>query len=185
MSHHIYTTEGLVLRLRPYGESDKIAFIFTHDLGFIAALARGLRKESSRLRTNLIPQAKVRVSVVKGRGSWRVTTATLIEDYMAKLKTNSEAKRALHRVSALVSSLLHGEEKNLKLYKELEESIELLLKVENIQDWELWSVIRILAPLGYLAENEVPKNIAEVTKSRRYYLAMVNERLHISGLYKV
>ncbi|RYE92506.1 MAG: hypothetical protein EOO75_06535, partial [Myxococcales bacterium] len=39
-----HTTEGLLLRLVPYGESDAVVTLLTHDLGKVSAMARGLRR---------------------------------------------------------------------------------------------------------------------------------------------
>jgi DNA repair protein RecO (recombination protein O) len=46
----IYKEEAIVLRSMPYGEADRILTLFTRGAGKVAAIAKGVRKPSSRLR---------------------------------------------------------------------------------------------------------------------------------------
>jgi DNA repair protein RecO (recombination protein O) len=46
----IYKEEAIILRSMPYGEADRILTLFTRGTGKVAAIAKGVRKPSSRLR---------------------------------------------------------------------------------------------------------------------------------------
>jgi DNA repair protein RecO (recombination protein O) len=46
----IYKEEAIILRSMPYGEADRILTLFTRGAGKVAAIAKGVRKPSSRLR---------------------------------------------------------------------------------------------------------------------------------------
>ena len=46
----IYKDEAIVLRSMAYGESDRILTLFTRGVGKVAAIAKGVRKPTSRLR---------------------------------------------------------------------------------------------------------------------------------------
>ncbi|MGD0153664.1 MAG: DNA repair protein RecO [Thermacetogeniaceae bacterium] len=46
----IYKEEAIVLRSMAYGEADRILTLFTRGMGKVAAIAKGVRKPSSRLR---------------------------------------------------------------------------------------------------------------------------------------
>lgn len=41
--------EGIVIRTRPYGETNKIVTLFTKEAGKITCMARGAKKPASRL----------------------------------------------------------------------------------------------------------------------------------------
>jgi DNA repair protein RecO (recombination protein O) len=48
--HHIYHTEGFILSSRNVGEANKILTIYTREIGFVKALAQGVRLVKSKLR---------------------------------------------------------------------------------------------------------------------------------------
>jgi DNA repair protein RecO (recombination protein O) len=50
MTMGIYKVEAIVLRSRIYGEADRILTLFTLECGKISAIAKGVRKPTSRLR---------------------------------------------------------------------------------------------------------------------------------------
>ena len=45
----LYKWEGIVLKVRAYGESNKIITLLTREAGKVATMARGAKKPSSRL----------------------------------------------------------------------------------------------------------------------------------------
>lgn len=46
----IYKAEAIVLRSRVYGEADRILVLYTKEVGKLSAIAKGVRKTTSRLR---------------------------------------------------------------------------------------------------------------------------------------
>lgn len=188
MSHHVYTTRGLVLRLRPRAESDKLAAVLTRDLGLVFGTARGSRKPSSKLSGILLDLSLVKISLVRGKNSWRVTTVTLLRDFASELRGRRQALEAYSRVLALVGRLVHGEEKHPELFDELERSALILADEvgdEDVDAWELFSVAKALHHLGYLSKEALPSNIIETREKRRALLELVNQGIHSSGLYNV
>src|SRR5579872_513278 len=171
MSHHVYTTRGIVLALRSTKESDKVAAIFTRELGLIYTTARGMGKSASKLSTSLAELCIVKVSLVKGRRLWRVTTVTLLKNIYAELREDRDALSSLARVLRLVSTLVKGEEKNAELYDELESGVEKFTEktqtTAKLKSKELYLVSRILFHLGYLPEQELPKSVEEAEKDEK------------------
>jgi len=78
VSYHIYTTRGIVLSERPVREADRIYTIITRDLGLVQATALGVRKEASKLRGALEPFVLSKISLVRGKEHWRITSAECI-----------------------------------------------------------------------------------------------------------
>lgn len=60
--------EGIVLKTRPYGESNKIVILMTEEAGKIAVMARGAKKPSSRLAGVSQPFTHGHFLVQKGKG---------------------------------------------------------------------------------------------------------------------
>ncbi|MHB1330903.1 MAG: DNA repair protein RecO [Minisyncoccota bacterium] len=186
MSHHVYTTRGIVLLLKPSRETDKTAIMFTKDLGLVHGTARGIRKPNSKISTSLLSLAVVKVSLVRGKHSWRVTTVSLIRDTSSELRGNRSALLALNRVCSLVMKLVRGEDKNVGLYDDLELSVMMLLegRVDStqVEAWELYAVSRILLHLGYITEESTPKNVKEALQNKKPLISLVNQGLRASEL---
>lgn len=185
MAHHIYTTKGLVLAMLSSREVDRVFTIFTEELGLVTAIARGARKISSKLSSNLPELSLVKVSLVRGRHSWRITTASLLSDTASLLREKRKALQAISRIFALLRRLVHGEEGNIELYRDLEKAMHLVLTdvdEEDLDAWELLTVAKILFHLGYLSKEALPANIIETREKRRAILQMVNSGIKESGL---
>ncbi len=78
MSYHHYTTEGVILKREDRGENDAVYVVFTETLGLIAAHATGIRLLKSKLRFALQVGNKVRITLVRGKALWRITTCALL-----------------------------------------------------------------------------------------------------------
>jgi DNA repair protein RecO (recombination protein O) len=67
---HNYTVLGLVVKRTNFGEADKIITLFTHSRGKVAAMARGVRKISSKRGGSLELFNLIKASVHPGRGDF-------------------------------------------------------------------------------------------------------------------
>lgn len=154
MSHHIYHTRGLILGSVPTRESNKYYRIFTEELGLVGATAQAVRKLSSKLRYTLQDFSWINVDLVHGREVWRITSAVPEEvspTHHGEIFPDNRV--LLARVCALVARLVHGEEQNNILFKELSNITE-FLRVEIVppflhSSFETLATMRVLAHLGY------------------------------------
>ena len=78
MSYHHYTTEGIILRREDRGENDAVYVVLTESLGLIIVQATGIRLLKSKLRTVLQPRNIVKITLVRGKALWRVTTCVFV-----------------------------------------------------------------------------------------------------------
>ncbi|MBX4189226.1 recombination protein O N-terminal domain-containing protein [Candidatus Parcubacteria bacterium] len=194
MSHHIYNTRAFVLGARAQRERDKVFILLTKDLGLVLAVATGIRRASSKLGGILLDYALVHVSLVKGRNTWRITTATLVEDVSNSLRADKECLKAVARVLALLLKLVRGEEKHKELFEEVERGIAFLLKDRDLEceGWEIVAVVRMLFHLGYLSAKDVSKEVLlddlseplvrEALKDKKKLIALINAGIRESGL---
>ncbi len=111
MSHHIYQTDGFILKGREAKDANRFFTIFTKDLGLIGASAQGVRLLKSKLRYSLQDFSLVHLSLVRGREVWRITSAGKIDD-ISKIENFS----VVARIFSLLDRLLAGEEKNADLF---------------------------------------------------------------------
>jgi DNA repair protein RecO len=143
-----------VLSERPVREADRIYSILTRDLGLVRATALGVRKENSKLRGSIEPISLSDVSLVRGKESWRLTSAEFIKKF-----TKS-------RPLALLENLVAGE----AVHPELFEAVEKYLESD-----EITLVSRIMFHLGYLKESDL-------TLKKEALIKAINEGLQATML---
>lgn len=137
MSYAVYNTRGFILSSAPSGEASKIYSVYTEDFGLIRARAQSVRLIQSKLRYNLDDYAFCSLSLVRGREVWRLTGSQSLEGA-------GIVRPARARVLNLVRRLVHGEEKNEKLFGAL------LALADGGEPDEVALLSRVLSALGYL-----------------------------------
>ncbi len=197
MSYHIYNATGIILRERPLKEADLSLKILTRELGLISAVATGLRKGNSKRRPPLTELSLSKISLVRGKKDWRVTSASLEENLYQSLKKNKKVLLSVSKSLNLIENLVQGEEKHPELFDEVYDFINLALR-ENIEGleniFESLLVVRILSKLGYINEKEFEKEIFEKEVSEellkdsqsknKELVVAINRGIRESGLVK-
>ena len=69
----LYRDEGVVLRAQKLGEADRIVTLLTREHGRVRAVAKGVRRTSSRIGARLEPFGHVDVQFYEGRSLDGVT----------------------------------------------------------------------------------------------------------------
>ncbi|MGB9792281.1 MAG: DNA repair protein RecO [Thermacetogeniaceae bacterium] len=77
----IYKAEAVVLRSRVYGEADRILSLFTKEWGKISAIAKGVRKPTSRLRGAVQLFSHTHLVLYKGKTLDTITQGEAAEDF--------------------------------------------------------------------------------------------------------
>ncbi len=85
--HHVpvprrYTTDAIVLSRFDYGEADRILTLLTPGSGKIKAIAKGIRRPSSRIGGSLEPFAELRLALARGRTFDVVTQVEVIHPWL-------------------------------------------------------------------------------------------------------
>jgi DNA repair protein RecO (recombination protein O) len=81
----VYRDEGIVLRTTPLAEADRIITILTRRNGRVRAVAKGVRRTSSRFGARLEPGTWVDVQLHQGRSLDTVTQADILGPYGAAI----------------------------------------------------------------------------------------------------
>ncbi len=76
-----YNTEGIILRRRNLGEADSIFTVFADREGKFDAIAKGVRKATSRMRGHLEPLTRTRMLIARGRSLDVFTQAETVSPY--------------------------------------------------------------------------------------------------------
>src|SRR4030043_1374098 len=92
MKPRAYTSEGVVLARRNFGEADRILVLYTKNFGKVSLIAKGIRRPKSKKRGHVEIFNIIKFQAVHGRGLDLITEAEVIEDF-------AEIRKNLRRIS--------------------------------------------------------------------------------------
>ncbi len=158
MSHNIYKTEAVILGSKNSGESNRLLFLLTKELGFIIALSQGVRNLKSKLRYSLQDFNLINLELVRGKEVWRITSADIIKNYSKSLLGDERKAKSTGRIFLVLKRLMHGESKNRELFEGVSEFLGFIdkedLNSEKLLLLEILINLRILNYLGYGSNEE-------------------------------
>jgi len=165
MAYVTYTTDALVCGTFDRNTADRSYRLFTRELGMLYADARSVRKESSKQRQALQDFSLIRVSLVKGKGGWKIGSVTEVKNYY-HTAANQAARGSIVRVTRLVRRFLAGEESHTDLFDECLTALSFFCDKRNDRTcYEHIFIQRVLAQLGYIKLSDIPKQFAAVPLS--------------------
>src|SRR4051812_3410825 len=112
MAGRPYKTEAVVLRSIRFGEADRVLHLYTSDRGRIGAVAKGVRKTTSRFGARLEPLSHVELMLHEGSGELQTITGVQL------VRSHQEARADYYRLGVG----LIGAEAMLRLFTEQERS---------------------------------------------------------------
>ncbi|MGA8210248.1 MAG: DNA repair protein RecO [Nocardioidaceae bacterium] len=81
----LYRDEAIVLRTQKLGEADRIVTLLTRSTGRVRAVAKGVRRTSSRFGSRLEPFTHVDLQLAEGRSLDIVTQAETLDPFAARM----------------------------------------------------------------------------------------------------
>lgn len=110
----VYTAEGIVLKRRNFGESDRMLTVFTKHYGKIRVLAKGVRRIHSRRAGHIELFRRVTLTLHKGKNFDTVQEA---QSFPQPDRWSTLSKMAgAYYVSELVDTLLAEEQEHRDVY---------------------------------------------------------------------
>ncbi len=104
MTNRVYKTEGVVLKYRNYGEADRIVTFFSKHYGKLTALAKGVRRITSKRSGSLEPGSRVAILLAKGHGFDILTqTHILKSSFHPDLTSITQLNQVLEIIDALTA----------------------------------------------------------------------------------
>ncbi len=114
--------EGIVLRHRDWGESDRMLTLFTRELGKVQALAKGVRKVRSRKAGHVEPFSRVTMLLARGRSFYILTQAEAVNLHSA-LRDDLILIGYASYIVELLDRFTHDEEQQNLFYRLLANSL--------------------------------------------------------------
>ena len=114
----LYRDTGVVLRHYQLGEADRIVVLLTEEHGKVRAVAKGVRRTTSKFGARLEPMSHVRLLLYRGRDLDIVSQAESVESLAPLLGDLDRASQAMAALEA-VDQLALEREPNPGLYRML------------------------------------------------------------------
>jgi DNA repair protein RecO (recombination protein O) len=154
-----YKTEGVILKRSDFGEADRILTIYTNRHGKIRAMAKGVRKITSRKGGNLELFNHCVLFLARGRNLDIVTEAQVVNSF-SRLGDELEKAAAAFYLVELVDQLTPDEQINRQVFDLLVDALDDLRATSHqpqavIQGFE----IELLKLLGFWSDAVDIKNI--------------------------
>lgn len=179
MKPRAYTSEGIVLARRNFGEADRILVIYSKNFGKLSLLAKGIRRPKSKKRGHVEVFNKIKFQAVSGRGLDIMTEAEVIEDFKEVRKSLKKISLAYYLME-VVGRITHEGEERAEVYNLLLTSLQKLKSAKLLKKLRLDFITELLITLGYwpagmpLASPD--EKLEEVTE-RQIYSERVGKRM--------
>ena len=112
----LYKEQGVVLRSAKLGEADKIVTVMTQGAGKVRAVAKGIRKTTSRFGARLEPFTHVSLMLYRGRGSLdTVSQAEIVTPFLG-IRSEFERIAAGETMVEAVDKVAEEHERNVRLF---------------------------------------------------------------------
>ncbi len=112
----LYKEQGVVLRSVKLGEADKIVTVMTQGAGKVRAVAKGIRKTTSRFGARLEPFTHVSLMVYRGRGSLDTVSQAEIISPFRSICEDLDLFAAGETMLEAVDKVAEEHERNVRLF---------------------------------------------------------------------
>jgi DNA repair protein RecO (recombination protein O) len=144
----VYKTVAIVLRHRKLGEADKILTLFTANYGKLDAVAKGVRRPTSKLAGHVEPLTYSTFLLAKGRELDIVTQAETLEPLTPLREDLERLGRGLY-AAELVDRFTPDREESYPLFKLLLETLRRLATRDDLDLTLRYFEMQLLDELGY------------------------------------
>lgn len=152
VSSLLYKAEAIILKRKNVGEGDRIVTVFTKEYGKFRAIAKGVRRITSRRAAHLEVFGRVSMLLHKGKSLDVISEVITIEPY-APLRASLVRVSTAYYVCELVERLLPEKQEHRDVYELLAAT---LAQISSAAEYDFAEVRdgfarSLLEQLGYLA----------------------------------
>lgn len=148
-----FRTEGIIIKRKNYGESDRIVNIFTREYGKLTFIAKGVRKITSHRSSHIELLNHTKIAAYKSSFFPILTEASIIEDFPIIKEDLAKVGLAYH-ICELVDGLCAEGQENEEIFRLLKQTLFGLSFTEDV-DFIIHSFeIKLLTMLGFWRGSE-------------------------------
>ena len=146
-----YTTDAIVLSRFDLGEADRVMTLITPGVGKLKAIAKGIRRPTSRIGGSLEPFAELQVALARGR-TFDVVTQVSVGHAWLNLRDDLESAATAWYLAELADRSLEERHAAEPLYALLRRAYELLDAARRHARVARWYEMHLLDELGVRPE---------------------------------
>ncbi len=143
-----YTSEGIVLSRKNYGEADRILIVISKHFGKVSLLAKSIRKIKSKKRGHLEIFSKIKFSAVRGHGMDIITETETINDFSG-VRVNLNKISLAYYFCEVVNKITHEDEERSLIFNLLSSALEELENETELKKLRLKFIYDLLTNMGY------------------------------------
>jgi len=148
-----FRAEGIVITRTPFGEADRLVTIYTRSRGKVTAIAKGVRRPTSKKKASLEPATQANFFFARGKNLHILTQAQLINSF-AHARTNLTQLTQTFQLLEIINLLTVDDQPNTDVYALLLGSLHLLETNGTIKTQLLENIRRILQALGFTYDKQ-------------------------------
>lgn len=174
-----FKVKGIILKRTDYSEADRILTIFSKEKGKVRAIAKGVRKLTSRKATalELFNHSEIFITDSKGMG---IVTEAIAENSFKKWRNDLIRVGVAYYFCEIVDKLTADEEKHKEVFELLHHALS-RLENKNLKQQVFEFECELLKMLGY-GEHVSPDGS---NGSLHKYIETITERkIHSPGIVK-
>lgn len=174
-----YATDGIIIKRRELGESDKLLTVLTPHQGKITVLAKGIRKIRSRRAAHLELFNRVLLTIRYGKSLDLVTEAEVKESY-GTIRNDLTRVAYAYRMVEEIDRLCPEKQAHPEIFSLLVDTLQ-HLNQPGAYTWEALTdefTLRVLRDLGYLTgQQQLPR-----VQLRQYIESITERSMHSDRL---
>jgi DNA repair protein RecO (recombination protein O) len=179
MKPHSYSSSGIVLGRKNYGEADRIISVYSKDHGRISLIAKGIRRPKSRKRGHLEIFSLLKFQAISGRGIDLMTEAEIVDDFKEIRKSLSKVSLAYYFME-VIGKITHEQEQNIDLFNLIFDTLNKLKTETKLKELRLNFILKLLTTMGYWPHGQDlpnPDEVLEEVIERQIYAERVGKRM--------
>lgn len=160
----VYLQPAFVLQHRPYRETSLLLDVFTRDFGVVSMLAKGVRKEKSKIAGLLLPFRALRLSFVDKNELKVLSQVEYVDSYPLE-------RLALYcgfYVNELVQIFVHKYDPQPEIFSCYERCLQDLLLADRIEQALRYFELDLLQEAGYAVAMHSEGNGTPIQEGKRY-----------------
>ncbi len=160
----VYLQPAFILQHRPYRETSLLLEVFTRDFGIVSMLAKGVRKEKSKMAGLLLPFSALKLSFIDKTDLKILTQAEYVHSYPLQ-------RLALYcgfYVNELVQVFVHKYDPHPEVFTCYERCLGSLLSGDAVEQALRYFELDLLQEAGYAIPFEVEGSGEPIELQQRY-----------------
>jgi DNA repair protein RecO (recombination protein O) len=143
-----YTAEGIVLRCSDFGEADRLVVLLTREHGKVRAIAKGVRRPTSRHAGNLEPFVQTRVQLGRGR-ELEVLTQSELTRPRRSLRESLESAAHAYYLTEVADAMVEPGASASRVFTLIGRALDLIDEGADPALTTVQAILHLLDLLGY------------------------------------